>query len=71
MREMTEAAGRDPDEIEVSIYFAPTDPAKITEFAEAGVHRLAFDLPSVDGESAIAALDDAMGAVEAAGLQIG
>ena len=70
MREMAEAAGRDPDEIEVSIYFAPTDPAKITEFAEAGVHRLAFDLPSVPGQEAMDALDNALAAVEAAGLQL-
>ncbi len=68
MRAMAEDAGRDPAEIEVSIYFAPTDPAKITEFAEAGVDRLAFDLPSVAAPEAIAALDAAMAAVEAAGL---
>lgn len=70
MREMAEAAGRDPDEIEVSIYFAPTDPAKIIEFVEAGVHRLAFDLPSVPGQEAMDALDNALAAVEAAGLQL-
>jgi len=68
MREMAEAAGRDPDEIDVSIYFAPTDPDKIIEFAEAGVTRLAFNLPSVDGDEAFAALDAGMAAIAAAGL---
>ena len=71
MRELAENAGRDPDEIEVSIYFAPADPAKITEYAEAGVHRLVFDLPSVDGHEAIDVLDNAVAAVEAAGLRFG
>lgn len=68
MRQMADDAGRDPDEIEVSIYFAPADVAKLTEFAEAGVHRVAFDLPSVAGPEAIAALDVAMAAMDAAGL---
>ena len=68
MREMAEAAGRNPDDIDVSIYFAPTDPEKIIEFAEAGVTRLAFNLPSVDGDEALAALDAGMAAIDAAGL---
>ncbi len=68
MRQMAADAGRDPDEIEVSIYFAPADVAKLTEFAEAGVHRVAFDLPSVAGSEALDALDNAVAAMEAAGL---
>jgi len=64
MRQMAEDAGRDPDEIEVSIYFAPADVAKLTEFAEAGVHRVAFDLPSVGGPDALDALDAAMAAMK-------
>ncbi len=69
MRQMAEEAGRDPHEIEVSIYFAPADVAKLTEFAEAGVHRVAFDLPSVAGAEAIDALDNAMAAMDEAGLR--
>ena len=68
MHRMAEDAGRDPNEIEVSIYFAPPDPEKLTEFAEAGVTRVAFDLPSVDGADAIAALDAGVAAMEQAGL---
>lgn len=70
MRQMADDAGRDPDEIEVSIYFAPTDPAALTELAEAGVHRVAFNLPSVAGGEALAALDDAVAAMDAAGFKI-
>ena len=69
MRQMADDAGRDPDDIEISIYFAPADPAKLTELAEAGVHRVAFDLPSVAGEEALDALDKAMAALDAAGLK--
>ena len=69
MHEMAKAAGRDPNEIEITIYFAPADPAKLTELAEAGVHRVAFDLPSVDGDEALASLDAAIAALESAGLR--
>ena len=69
MHQMAEDAGRDPGEIDVSIYFAAPDPAKLTEYAEAGVTRVAFDLPSVDGSEALAALDAGIAAMEAAGLR--
>ena len=69
MHRLAEEAGRDPSEIEVSIYFAPPDPAVLTEYAEAGVSRVAFDLPSVDGPEALAVLDRAMAAMESAGLR--
>lgn len=69
MRKMADDVGRDPDDIEISVYFAAPDPAVLTEFAEAGVHRVAFDLPSVAGDEALEALDQAMAAVDAAGLK--
>ncbi len=68
MRQMATDAGRDPDEIEVSVYFAAPDPALLTELAEAGVHRVAFDLPSVAGAEALESLDRVMAAMDAAGL---
>ena len=68
MHKLAEEAGRDPSEIEVSIYFAPPDPAVLTDYAEAGVNRVAFDLPSIDGDEALAALDAAVAAMEQAGL---
>ncbi len=69
MHQMAEDAGRDPNEIEVSIYFAPADPEKLTEYAEAGVTRVAFDLASVDGPEALASLDAGIAAMESAGLR--
>jgi len=69
MRQMADDAGRDPDEIEISIYYAPADPGELTMLAEAGVHRVAFDLPSVAGEEALDSLDNAMAALGAAGLK--
>lgn len=69
MRQMAEDAGRDPDEIEVSIYFAPPDPAVLTEYAEAGVNRVAFDLPSVAGAEALVVLDAGIDALTQAGLR--
>ncbi len=69
MRQLAEDVGRDPDEIEVSIYFAPPDPAVLTEYAEAGVTRVAFDLPSVAGNEALVALDAGLAALEQAGLR--
>lgn len=68
MRNMAEDAGRDPNEIEVSIYFAPPDPAVLSDYAEAGVNRVAFDLPSVGSGEALAVLDAAVVAMEQAGL---
>lgn len=68
MRQMAEDAGRDPDGIDVSIYFAPADPGYLTELAEAGVTRVAFDLPSVAGAEALQTLDNAVAAMQTAGL---
>lgn len=69
MRQMATDAGRNPDEIEVTIYFASKDPAVLTEYAEAGVDRVSFDLPSVAGDEALSSLDEAVAALEAAGLR--
>jgi len=68
MRQMARDAGRDPEEIEVSVCFAPPDPDELKTFAEAGVDRVAFALPSVAGDEALDALDNAMAALDAAGL---
>ncbi|MGI9608371.1 MAG: LLM class F420-dependent oxidoreductase [Acidimicrobiales bacterium] len=68
MRAMAVDAGRDPDDIEVSIYFAPTEADGLAELAEAGVDRVAFDLPSVAGSEAIDVLDSALQAMSDAGI---
>lgn len=68
MRTMAVAAGRDPDEIDVSVYYAPADPQKLLELAEVGVDRAIFRLPSVDRDEAIESLDTSMDALRRAGL---
>jgi len=65
MRQQAYDAGRDPDWIEVTIYFASTDEATLHEYAEAGVDRVAFDLPSVAGAEALESLDASMEAFSA------
>lgn len=69
MRQMADDSGRDPEEIEVSVYFAPMDPGALTELAEAGVHRAAFGLPAIAGSEALEFLDEAMAALDEAGLK--
>ncbi len=69
LRSMAADAGRDPHSIEVSIYFAPADPATLVEYAEAGVDRVAFNLPSVAGDDAITTLAAGMAALTSAGLR--
>ncbi len=71
MRAMAADAGRDPSEIEVTVYNAQADPATLVEYAEAGVDRVAFELPSVAGEEAIELLDAAIEALRSAGLREG
>lgn len=68
MRQQASDAGRDPASIEVSIYFAPNNVEKLQEFAEAGVDRVAFDLPSVAGAEALESLDASLQAFTDAGL---
>jgi len=69
MRQMATDAGRDPHEIEVSVYYAPADPEALTGLAEAGVDRVCFNLPSVAEDEALEALDAGMAALTAAGLR--
>lgn len=67
-RQMATDAGRDPAEIEISVYYAPPDPQKLSELADAGVTRAIFRLPSVAGAEALASLDGSMEALGQAGL---
>ncbi len=58
LRATAEEAGRDPDEIEIGVYSAPTDPAKLTELATAGVQRAVLDLPPEPAETVLPLLDE-------------
>jgi len=49
--------GRDPAEVEISIYYAPADAAVLADLAEHGIERAAFNLPSVPRDEALALLD--------------
>ncbi len=71
MREMAAEAGRDPAEIEVSIYNAPATAEALQEFADAGVDRVAFTLPSVGTAEATESIEAAMAVFEASGLKEG
>lgn len=57
MREVVAAAGRDPDEIEVSIFQARPKPEKIEEWVAAGVGLLIMDVPSAPADEVIPVLD--------------
>ena len=45
LREMAEAAGRDPAEIEVSVYGCPPRAEEVEAYRDAGVARVVFGLP--------------------------
>ncbi|RMH78281.1 MAG: LLM class F420-dependent oxidoreductase [Actinomyces sp.] len=49
--------GRDPAELEISIYFAPQDAAALGRLAEGGVHRAVFGLPPDPAERQLPRLD--------------
>lgn len=49
--------GRDPAELEISIYFAPQDAAALDRLAEQGVDRAVFGLPPDPADSQLPRLD--------------
>jgi probable F420-dependent oxidoreductase len=57
LRERLTAAGRDPATAPVSIFFAPSDRARLDALAEAGVSRAIFGLPSASREATLPRLD--------------
>ena len=57
LREMATAAGRDPAEIEVTIYGCPARADVIEQYRDAGVHRLVFGLPPDERDAALSRLD--------------
>jgi probable F420-dependent oxidoreductase len=57
LREMLRAAGRDPDEFEVSIFGAPPQPELIARARDAGIARIVFGLPPAGAEQVLPLLD--------------
>jgi len=60
-----EAIGRDPTSIEIGVFTAPPDEAKLTTLAESGVRRAVFGLPQGHRDEVLAALDRMAPLVEA------
>ena len=56
--EACERAGRDPAELELSIYYAPPERAAVEAMAEAGIDRALFGLPSAGADVVLSLLDD-------------
>ena len=59
LKRRAEAAGRDPDEIEVSVYAAPRSAEIVDELIDAGVDRCIFHVPSGTPQEVRDAIDDA------------
>ena len=57
LRRLAAEAGRDPDNIEVTVCYAPQDPAELEALAEAGVTRVVFALPSGDRDRTMTVID--------------
>jgi len=57
LRRLLEAAGRDPDSLELTAWQAPRDLEKLEAFKQAGVHRAVFGLPPVEPAVVIEKLD--------------
>ncbi len=57
LHEQLRAAGRRVDGFEVTIYFCPPNPETVKRFADGGIDRVLFPLPSVPEADALEILD--------------
>jgi probable F420-dependent oxidoreductase len=57
LRARAETAGRDPRTISVSLFWAPADEAILAAYAELGVERVIFPLPSAAADEVLQKLD--------------
>jgi probable F420-dependent oxidoreductase len=64
VREAMEAAGRDPDSLELTAWQAPRDLDQLTMMRDLGVTRAVFGLPSAEPEIVIEKLDKYAGIAE-------
>ena len=67
LAEECEKNNRSVDEIELSLYYAPPDPAEAERHAEAGFSRFIFGLPPAGSEVLLPLLDNMAGVAEAVG----
>jgi alkanesulfonate monooxygenase SsuD/methylene tetrahydromethanopterin reductase-like flavin-dependent oxidoreductase (luciferase family) len=56
-RRAAEAAGRDPDALEVSVYACPPDAELVERCAQAGISRMVFRAPSEGSDGVLRFLD--------------
>ncbi len=50
--------GRSRDELEVTLYYAPTDPDELSRLADGGLDRAVFGLPSAPADVLLPILDN-------------
>jgi probable F420-dependent oxidoreductase len=65
LRTQAQAQGRDPQSIEVSIFWAPPDPDQLKHYRDIGVARGVLALPSVSKDQVLQMLDGMAGLVGA------
>jgi hypothetical protein len=58
LRDQVETAGRDWQEVEVTLLTASTDTEDLFAFEAMGIHRLVFVLPDVGPADMVARIDD-------------
>jgi probable F420-dependent oxidoreductase len=56
-REAAKEAGRNPDDIEVSVYACPPDKERIQRYADAGISRVVLGVPPAGSEAVLPYLD--------------
>lgn len=58
LRQAAEKEGRDPKDLSMTLFRAPTDPQKLEACAQAGVNGGLFQLPSADRDTILPLLDE-------------
>ena len=58
LKAVADEAGRDMDTLSVSVFRAPADAAELDRYAEAGITRVLFELPSGDRDTVLRILDE-------------
>ena len=58
LKKQAEEAGRDPDSLNITSFGIRPDPDQISRFAEAGVDRVIFTLPSQERDEVTPLIDE-------------
>jgi probable F420-dependent oxidoreductase len=56
-RRLAEEAGRDPDDLEITVFGLPPDASRVKRYAEAGIDRVVFGLPPAGEDVVLPLLD--------------